>query len=202
MRKIFGFILISIGSSVLVGCGESGMSMQQHDQTARINSSVTTKYVKYSNPNEEYINRISKRIILVSSQPMANYHFRMQSSSDPSIELDPDNETITISRGVLDQINDEAQLAAVLTLSIAKMSSHASGNQIVTVLYRAGYDPQALIDLMQKYLDAKNIQMSWLGRIYPGQISHESIATLQETVNTMPKGLLRGADSYQKQING
>ncbi len=188
----------------LVGCMANTSSLETHQQTARTDPGLINKYHPPQSALEEYVNRIGKRVVLVSDRPSTNYIFNVTSDGDAILSIDHETHTIIVSEGLLHQLHDEAELAATLSLAIGRLSHSADINRYVANnLVRAGYDPRALLDLQQQYFSSgtKN-QQHWLSSIYNTPPSAGTITATKTMLQKMPPGLLRGAEVFNKQING
>lgn len=201
MKKLTILIMTII---CVTGCVSTPSAVDNHDKTARIDPSVSDSYKSGDSQLSEYVSRVGKRMLMVSSRPGSNYHFEVTESSEPILQLDPESHKIIVSTAVLQQLRDEAELAAVLGLGVAKLNHSANiDRETATTMSYAGYDPNALLDLQQQYFyAANNQQYHWLRVIYPVPISAGTIAANKVMVQKMSKGLLRGAEDYQKEING
>ncbi len=153
---------------------------------------------------EEYINRVYKRLQIVSERPISNYFFAVIDSQQSELNYDAEKQTILISRGLLDELSDEAELAATLSLSVAKFSGEANPDrETVNNLYRAGYDPVAMLDLQEEYFHAAHAgEEHWLRFIYSIPPTAGTITANRLLINNLQPGLKRDTEDYQKQISG
>lgn len=196
MKKLLCLLaLLSLG-----GCFTDRQSLETYQQTARVDNSLVQRYQEPQSRTEEYVNRIAKRVSVVSDRSSNDVNIYVVSSSEPSIELDHENHAITISRGALVQLRDEAELAAALTFGMARLDNVQNSDQETAVtLAKAGYDPQAMLDLQRQYLYAN--QNHWLNPLFPTPPTTNSIAANKAMVDKMSQGLIRDADNYNKNIN-
>jgi len=160
------------------------------------------KRAKINSPLEEYVNRVAKRILIVSHNPSSHYIFSVTQDNTPLIEIDPQSNSIIISHGLLTNLLDEAELAAVLSLAIAKLNHNPDPDRsTLTNLAHAGYDPQALVDLQERYLLADPIHpTTWIVGLDSSTIDAGTVTYNKEMLKKLPHGLMRGTEQYQKQI--
>ena len=178
----------------LSSCTSHEAPIEDTTQLGRIDPTLLNKYTKPSDAVEEYINRIGKKILVVSAHPGMNFQFKSISAADQILELDQASNTVALSHGLLKNLKDEAELAAILTLSMEKLAhSNDIDQDTIKYLFRAGYDPQALIDLQQN-------QAEFLQVIYTTSPSADIIEKNKDTVSRVPLGLKRGAEEYSKQM--
>lgn len=199
MKKLFtiGILL------TLSGCGNNQDSLVTHRQTSRIDNGVVATYAPSESSTEEYVNRVGKRVLLVSDRHSNNYNFSVLEESQPVFAVNTETHSVIISRGVLQQLKNEAELAAALALGIAKLDNASNiDKDAANLLSMAGYDPHAILELQQQYFyAANNNQAHWLQNIYPTPPTAGAITTNEVMLKKMPKGLLRGEDEYNKELN-
>jgi|JI9StandDraft_1071089.scaffolds.fasta_scaffold00310_3 predicted Zn-dependent protease len=200
MRKIFLTLTVTLVS----GCAGDHASLDNHQNTARIDQNLTQQYQIATSPTEEYISRVAKRVILVNNKFDNNYTFNVIASSDPVLTLDAETHNIDISMGVLHQLKDEAELAAAITYAMARIQNFSNvDRETARTLAMAGYDPQAMLELQEEYFHAANSQQyHWLRNIFPLPPSAGTIDANKIMLKNMPKGLARDKESYVKIING
>ena len=190
---------------LLCSCVNNHKSLETHKQTSRVNQDTVAKYTPPESHTEEYINRICKRVTLVSNIPATNYNFRVIKTEELSLEIDKQTSTVKISQGILEQLKDEAELAAVLLLSTLRIENLDNvDREAATLLSRAGYDPQAMLDLQEQYFYTANSNKTvshWMRVIYPTVPSAGMITSNKIMLQNMPKGLTRDEDDYKKQIH-
>lgn len=145
---------------------------------------------------EEYVSRVGKKILIVVDNPKYNYEFSIINSK--SSQLHSNGPLIQISEGLLINLQDEAQLAAVLSNTIA-------GEQLIddknSMLYmsRAGYDPMAAIELQEIYLSSRSGK--WLKDVfYNNPPNIDRLAINKQIVEGLPKGLQRAKERFNKNI--
>ena len=210
------FITIFYCSVIITGCSDILHSTNNHKHYGHHNN-------HNFNAIEEYISRIGKRLLIVSNDvKLANVHiiFDFNTSNTPSLTINYDqkfNHTshniITISKGLLDSLQDEAELATVLAISLESLYSndfassndsvaHSADNRILNHLYKAGYDPMAFVELQNEYLTEKDPEHSWLKPLFlPINLNKQRVAINKKTVLTMPSGLQRGKQRYLSSMN-
>ncbi len=201
MKNLF----VIVTTLFLCACFNDRTSLETHEQTARINHNTVTQYTPPESHTEEYISRVGKRVTLVSNQPGTNYNFRVLNTEDLNLNIDKETHTISISEGLLQQLKDEAELAAVLLLSALRMDYHDANidRDTATFLSHAGYDPHAMLDLQEQYFYSSiSNQNHWMQVIYPIAPSAGTITSNKIMLEGMPKGLARNKEDYKKQING
>lgn len=196
-------ILALITLIALSGCMSNQAALDNYDQTARLDKNLVANYKEANSPREEYVNRVAKRVALVSDRPDTNYNILILDTAEPKIELDHENKTVMISDGVLANLHDEAQLAAALAMGMARLENSSNiDRETATYLSRAGYDPNAMLDLQQQYFyAAQRGQSHWLQSVYSAPPSPGTITANQVMVQKMPKGLMRDTESFKKNIN-
>lgn len=181
-------LIVSNAASRANGVPEIGQVLQQQ-HTPRSNL-------------EEYVNRVAKRLLLVSSNPANNYAVLIDDEDKHNLYIDALNHTVTISRWILDELNDEAELAATIALLFGMMDSSVElDREAVNLMYRAGYDPTALVELQEQcfYADIDQ-QQHWLKDLYPQGLTASKIMANKVIIDKMPSGLMRGINNYQEQI--
>lgn len=196
-------IFIAICCANILACSNTDPIMT-HNETSRIDQNLITDYLTPNSPAEEYIARVGKRVLIVSDQPHTHYKFLVSTTTQAEIQLDKTNNSITVSQGLLEILNDEAELAATLTIAMSKMAYYPDldRNAMIT-LARAGYDPLAMVDLQEQYYyAAEHNQSHWLKTIYSLPPTDTAISINKAFASKMSKGLLRGSETYQKQIKG
>lgn len=199
MKKLFlAIIFLS-----LYGCVKQHSSLDTYQKTKRVDQNLAASYKSPASSNEEYANRIAKRI-LATSDTDANYTVLVTNDTTPILNLDKETHTVTISHGALTQLKDEAELAAIITLSIKIINNTQDIDRTTAIaLSNAGYDPQALLDLQEEYFyTSLDPNKHWLQSVFPTTPTAGKISANKVMLQKMPKGLLRNAEDYHKQING
>lgn len=187
----------------LAGCGNDRSSLETYQKTARVDNGLVDRYSQAQSPTEEYVNRIAKRVVLVSDRPSENYNIRVLDSYNQEFSIDRETHTIAISTGALAQLKDEAELAAVLSIAMSRLEQAPQvDRETMQTLANAGYDPQAMLDLQEQYFYSSNKQQNWLGEVFPAVPTEDSITANKQLVQEMPKGLLRGSEGYSQKVNG
>jgi predicted Zn-dependent protease len=197
--KMHKQLLLLICVISLSACTGNRSSIDAHDQSARIDQNVTSSYKAADSETEEYVSRIAKRVAMVSDRPNSNYNIEVLDTSDPILEINRESNTVIISNGVLSNLRDEAQLAAALTMGMARLENSPNIDRETAVyLSRAGYDPYAMLDLQEQYFyAAQHGQQHWLHNLYPSAPSAGTIAANRVMLQKLPKGLARDTDSYK-----
>jgi len=204
MNRIGIQILFLIFASInILGCSND-QSLLTHNETMRIDQNLELAYSKPNTAIEEYVARVGKRVLIVSDQPNANYKFLVSDNETPELSLSKEQNSITISHGLLLKLNDEAELAAALTMAMSKMAYYPDlDRNALTALARAGYDPLAMVDLQEQYYNRAEYNPGhWLSVIYSQPPTDTAIATNRAFAGKMSKGLLRGIENYHKHIKG
>lgn len=194
---------IIIGLLIISGCQSSNTAYyREYDQGNRIEEILGGRRQIATNELEEYVSRVGKKVMLVSGRSDIKYKFNVVSSDAPTFNLTTNS--ITISRGLLNRLNDEAELAAILSHGIVELSENYSDpslkdDSVLTYMARAGYDPAAAVELQQKYLR----NSASLGGVYSANPPTASrIDTNKARLNKLPKGLHRGTEIYSKNVKG
>jgi predicted Zn-dependent protease len=206
--------LITLNITNISGCNNS-------------NYSNTNNYSQYSNYNvssslKEYINRVAKRLLIVNDNPQLNQlhvDFCFSNNDKPILSIDympkiryKKNHSITISKGLLNYLQDEAELATIIAIALETLTSNniasevhlvatKADRRIINQLYKAGYDPMVLTELQEEYL--KNEENSnWLTFLFdPININDKRVSTNKlYTQNNTPRGLQRGKQRYLSNI--
>lgn len=196
MKKLTSLLLILC----LTGCAADRSSLDTYQKTARMDNNLVEKYQQANSITEEYVSRIAKRVSMVNDRPSDNFTINVLKTQDVEYSLDPETRTIIISQGALNKLKDEAELATILTVGMARIDNSPNiDRETATLLYKAGYDPQAMLDLQEQYFYR---QQNWLSEVFPYPPTPGSITANQTMIEKMPKGLLRGSENYNQQING
>lgn len=177
MNSIIKKILILLQLFAITACSNYGpLNYQDHESVS------------------EYVNRIAKKIIIVSDQSSINYRFAVNEEQTPSVTFDQEDNQIIVTSGLLESLSDEAELAAILSLAMAKYAGLADPDQAtITYLYRAGYDPSALLDIQEQGLYAN---------LYATPITASTIEYNKHRIASLPKGLLRESVNFCNHIQG
>lgn len=199
----FQMMIVLAATCCTVGCFNDRSSLATYQQEGRIDKNVATNYQESKSPTEEYVNRIAKRIMLVSERPANKYAFVVASDAEPTLTLDHETNTVIISTGALRALRDEAELAAALTMSMERLDNTAITSQAtVNALYMAGYDPEAYVALQEQYLQNYTNEQQWLQAIFPTLPTQSDITATKALVEKMPQGLQRGTENYNQIVNG
>lgn len=202
MHRFFFSSILLLGLSAFTVFAYDNQSLEQQAPLAINSEEIAQQPIQVTSALDEYINRIAKKLITVSDQPQINFIFKVISSRTAGLAFDQEDNSILVSSALLAQIIDEAELAAVLSLGLAKYGNLPDPDKItINNLYRAGYDPQALIDLQEQYFLARPEQpMQWLSTLYTWPISNSAISYNKTLLKNMPIGLARDAESYREAI--
>ncbi len=195
---------------VISGCGD----MLHHKNKSHYSYNKNHEF----NIIQEYISRIGKRLLIVNNtQSIANLNivFCLDNSDIPSLAINYEpkskydiNNIITISKGLLHYLQDEAELATILAIALETIRSNdfvnlnfniaiSADNRIIQNLYQAGYDPSAFIELQEEYLKNKSYQENWLNFLFsPINITNPRIYANKKILLKVPKGLQRGKQLY------
>ncbi len=199
MQRIFYSCILYAGLSAFTANMQADQDFLQETE---INNQILQQHIKTVNAIDEYVNRIAKKLITVSDQPQINFPFKVITSWTAGLAFDQEDNSILLSSALLKQINDEAELAVVLSLGLAKYGNLPDPDQTtINNLYRAGYDPQALIDLQENYFFATPEHPSqWMGGLYTWPLTTSAISYNKSLLQSLPKGLSRDADGYRQAI--
>jgi hypothetical protein len=178
-----------------------------------IKSAPTTK--KELAAIDAYVTRLAKRLLIVmhEEQQKTTPIIHIVDKQEASITMALSGK-LTISTELLRQLNDEAELATVLIRTILTLKYQqiyltdtlatpqliSIDSDCLTYLSRAGFDPHALIDLEQIYINPKHPRyQAWIRAIFktlPPDAS--AMMTIQQKLKTIPhKGLQRNSEQYQ-----
>ena len=129
-------IILSLGLTVSA-CTGSYRPIDPQEQIGRIDQEIFEKHAKPQTPLEEYVSRIGKRMQIVSENASNKYQFKVVNFDTPEVEFDTEKRSITITTALLQQLNDEAELAAVLSLAAGKYANSDNLDQMTaTNLFR------------------------------------------------------------------
>ncbi len=206
-RKLF--ITTLFCCAVFGGCS----NIKINDSNALIKASAAN-YLKKNSELEEYVAKVSKRILMVSDAPSLNCKFIITNENKKIIEINKSG-IITISRKTLETLKDEAQLAAIISYIMVQFkpeyknkTSFFSESEAISYdklsmvcLARAGYNPMAAIELQEIY-HGKGIRHSnWLNNVFlKYNISAARINTNKRTLENLPKSAERSEQNYQKNL--
>lgn len=191
--------IVGILMLCLVGCFSNQSSISTYNESTRTNQNLN--YQESQSSADEYINRIAKRLMAVSERTASRYKFKVEQNGTPELVIDNTTNSITISNGLLHNLQDEAQLAALLSLSMARLDNVSDVKKsAINNLYMAGIDPRAVLELEQKY--ANNPSISWLQTLFGQPPTALELATTSAMIDKLPKGLQRGQESYTQFLNG
>lgn len=195
MRIVIVWILMLC----LVGCFSNQSSISTYNESTRTNQNLN--YQESQSSADEYINRIAKRLMAVSERTASRYTFKVEQNVSPELVIDNTTNSITISDGLLHNLQDEAQLAALLSLSMARLDNVSDVKKsAINNLYMAGIDPRAVLELEQEYANSPSV--SWLQTLFGQPPTALELATTSAMIDKLPKGLQRGQESYTQFLNG
>ena len=167
---ILRIIFLTILSVNIVGCANYSSApknkvdpstyQKPHSQYKHMLHKISKNVPKMSmKEKEEYIQRVSKRIALVSDTPSLSLKVNIADSEHIFLELNS-NDSITISKGYLRHVKSEAQLAAVIGQIISSLQSKDNiDRNSMEYMARAGYDPKALVELQRHALNTNNYML-------------------------------------------
>lgn len=198
--RILAFAVLAI---VLIGCSDR-RSLETYQQSRRTDPELITRYQETNSATEEYVNRVAKRVMSVSDRSAQNYNFQVEMDADPILNIDPESNTIIITKGALRELHDEATLAATLTLCMEKLDrAHNVDQGTVQALASAGYDPHALLDLQERYVYSTNRNnQEWLAELFANPPTASTIQANKLLIDKLPPGGSRGREHYLKMVNG
>lgn len=205
INNLLTLFLITSFSMLLGGClstsAPENLSENSDDPYRSYIYSDTIKKRKPTIDIEEYVSRVGKKVILVSDYPEAEHSFKVQNTSSQPFTIS-ENGNITISKDALLTLQDEAELAVVLAHAInrintnfQKLSSSEEDNDVASVISRAGYDPSAIVDIQERYLNNPSSN-EWLSTITYNEINQQRVANSKQIVSKSPKGLCRNKNNY------
>ena len=157
---------------------------------------------------EEYVNRIIKRLLIVSESPKLpklDLKFNLNLTNKIVFKVNQERYQITISKGILEKLQDEAELAAILAMALTTLEPIAPYNfdkKIINHMYKAGYDPMAYVALQEKYLVEPNINHNWLKTLFSinpnnlEEITQFNIDENKKLTLNLSRGLQRGQQRY------
>ncbi len=201
--------------SLIISCSKPNFNnLQQHQS-----------YNNYNNQDlicEEYVNRIGKLLLIVDNNKYNDREikFSIKNQDLPSLEviynLKPfikNQNHIIISTGVLNYLQDEAELATILAIALEKINNNfdfqspnlnvanKADSRIVQHLYRAGYDPRAFVELQEEFLKNKHIKDNWLKFLFANSnLSKHRIDVNNRSILNISKGLKRDRQNYLSNI--
>ncbi len=184
----------------LMGCHSS----IHHNHTHKAKH-IKQKYRITDTSITEYITRIGKRITVISNFPNKERSFILSTSSDPFVKILA-NKDISISKGLLADLKNEAQLAAVISYAFIKLETQTDtpalyteqeamidDQKIISYLERAGYEANELLALQKQGLPA-------LYKYSP--VTAARIENTKEVLKKIPLGLNKYTKRYQTSIRG
>lgn len=199
-------ILIIFSNLFIFGCKttnqNSKLAETKPDNPYR--SYIYSSSIKKQKPTiclNEYVSRVGKKIVLVTENPCAEYNFKVEDSNMP-VKIEENN--IILDKTTLKNLDDEAELAAVLANAInranrnfSKTTQTKEDQEIIDSLSKAGYDPNAVIDLQEKYLNAPyNKKYSWIKSLSKHKINKNRINSNKNFLAKKPKGLQRNKHKF------
>lgn len=151
---------------------------------------------------EEYINRVGKRLLIVADNPTlatTDIKFKLDLNKNCFIKVNTEQQIIIITRGMLEQLQDEAELAAILAMALtdlAKIPIEDCDEKIIKHLYRAGYDPMAFVELEEEFLTNKHKEVNWLESVFSIGITNYKINFNKKLATSLSKGMQRAKQHY------
>lgn len=152
---------------------------------------------------EEYVSRVGKRLLIVINDQkieQLDIVFKLNNLSKALIKISSNQ--LIISKGVLNELKDEAELAAILAMAIVnitKINPYYVDEHVINYLYKAGYDPMALVDLQRNFLSNKGKKI-WLNKLFNCNISKISININRNLAISLSPETQRFASRYQTNI--
>lgn len=262
------YLLIAFGLALLQGCtvnpvtGERQLSLIPESQTREMGVQQYEPTIQmqggqyYTDPElTVYVSEIGQKLAAVSDRPDLPYEFVVLNSGVPNAWALPGGK-IAINRGLLTELENEAQLAAVLGHEIVHaaarhsaqrmqqgmiinagmaglgmalsdsdyaglvMGGAAVGSQLTMAQYsqdhelesdrhgirymaRAGYDPEAAVELQKIFLGlSENQNSSWINGLFASHPPSQSrVEANQETVRSMTDlPDYKGAKPFKKRM--
>ncbi len=213
IKKII--IIILYCSVIITGCSDT---LNLDNKYSYYRSSKNYKFAVI----EEYVSRVGKRLLIVNDNQILNnlnIKFAINNSEMQSLNIQYEQNykykqkhVIIVSKGLLNYLQDEAELATILAIALETINSNdiislnsttslKADSRIINNLYKAGYDPLAFVALQEEYLKDKNHTYSWLNFLFsPMNISEPRIYANQKKLLSIPKGLQRGKQNYLSNI--
>lgn len=156
----------------------------------------------------DYVNMVTAKVALASSHPQAPYECAIINNS--SIEIISTAGKIGISRGLLVELKNEAQLASLIAHEIAHRERHElsetkysreqeleADETALAFLHQAGYDSQALIAVQKLLHKIAKSKSGTLFSFHP--LSKDRIETIRKK-NIVQQGGFVGEEQYLKAI--
>lgn len=208
-------IIILYCSVIITSCSDT---LYLNNKYSHYKSSKNYKFIVI----EEYVSRVGKRLLIVNNKRLngLNIQFAINNSETQSLNIQYEQNykykqknIITISKGLLTYLQDEAELASILAIALETINSNdiislnssvslKADSRIIDNLYKAGYDPLAFVALQAEYLKDKDHTHSWLSFLFsPMNISEPRIYANQKKLLSIPKGLQRGKQNYLSNIS-
>jgi predicted Zn-dependent protease len=163
---------------------------------------------------EAYVNRVGQRLAAVSDRPLP-YEFKVINNSSPNAWALPGGK-IAINRGLLTELESEAELAAVLGHEIVHAAARHSAKGIqrgmlleresdlygMNYMSRAGYDPQGAVQLQQTFVKlSEERRQDWLSGLFASHPpSQERVQNNIQNATTLPAGGDTGRERYRQSV--
>lgn len=178
---------------------------------SNIHSCYITKnsYRQYFEQIIEYVDRVGKKLLIVSENTNINdlnINFIFKNTDKLILNINSQHNSIIISKGLLEHLQDEAELAAILAFSIVVLEQEYFNNiqdvdqQIINYIYKAGYDPMAFVNLQEEYLVNKNNTYNWLKSVFYHDIDQNTVNINKNCALFLTKGTDRAKERYFTQI--
>lgn len=163
---------------------------------------------------EEYVNRVGKRLIIVADDITTNYHFKVSSEVIPNVWVNTPTE-ITITKGMLQALDNEAQLAALLAHEIFHAAQGGyrekiySTDELLTAdafsvqhLIAAGFDPKAALELQALFAHHEQNEHSLWQVGYLSTHANSAIRSnyYKKASSEFPRGLELGQERYVEEL--
>lgn len=147
---------------------------------------------------EEYLNRVSKRIVLISDTPTKNIQVKLVDDEKANAFKEENN--IYMSKGLLKKLENEAELASILSYMMVdeydeitnhKVKAMKKDKKAISYVKYAGYAPEASYTMQNRL---KNESEEFFNETYP--VFEERIEETQKNSAKSQKGLKVGEDVY------
>jgi beta-barrel assembly-enhancing protease len=212
-------IVILFICSFITGCADidkksNNPTNLSYNNPTNNNTNVSTTV---NNPAlHEYVNRIGKKITLVSNDPNLRIQFSLSDSKTPQIKQKSNR--LYISTSLISLLEDEAELAAIIAHELAhKNQKHnastffstytayeeiAADKLAMKYISRAGYDPKALIDLQTRFKSyTDNDSNLTKGYIARHALSEQRLTSATKSLKKLPKNFNRNKEIFAKHTN-
>jgi predicted Zn-dependent protease len=203
-----------VSATLLSGCAKNGEVVRVAADDTYSGSSAYSEMLGRQAPTvaiDEYINRTGKKLLLVSSNPEADYVFKVTNRGTKTpINVEPHG-VIAIDRTAINSLNNEAELAYLLGSAInkinrqfASVSTIEEDSELISLLVRAGYDPSVSLDMLKPCLNldcqASGAPVAFV--LENKTIDSKRIDYNRQAVTVAPKGLQKYTDRFINIVKG